>query len=171
MQLCKLRNNSHSSLLFRGSANLSFESQKICRPEGVQMYIVSRWIQFVFFFWHQAYHGTCNFSCAIWVAPRLDSVSEVRLVFSVYSLLQQLLIILLTVLEFFPFSCMLTVDISRASFQYWALASLSIHLVICGQNTLVNTEYALAAWSCPGRVKSTVFVNGALIRTLGTGAV
>ena len=39
----------------------------------------------------QAHHSTRIFSCAVWLAPGLDSVSEVRLMlFSVYSLLWQL---------------------------------------------------------------------------------
>ena len=39
----------------------------------------------------QAHHSTRIFSCAIWLTPGLDSVSEVRLMlFSVYSLLWQL---------------------------------------------------------------------------------
>ena len=59
----------------------------------------------------QAHHSTHIFPCAVWLAPGLDSVSEVRLMlFSVYSLLLQLLILLLTVLESFS-HCMLTVDI------------------------------------------------------------
>ena len=50
----------------------------------------------------QAHHSTGIFSCAIWLAPGLDSVSEVRLMlFCVYSLLWQLSILLLTVLESF----------------------------------------------------------------------
>ena len=50
-------------------------------------------------------------------APSVDSVRELRLMFSVYSLLWQLSILLLTVLESLPFSCMLTVDIFSSQFS------------------------------------------------------
>ena len=50
-------------------------------------------------------------------APSVNSVREVRLMFSVYSLLWQLSILLLTVLESLPFSCMLTVDIFSSLFS------------------------------------------------------
>ena len=68
----------------------------------------------------QAHHSTHIFSCAVWLPPSLDSVREVWLIlFSVYSLLSRLSILLLTVLEMLPLSCMLTSSV--ASFQYWAL--------------------------------------------------
>ena len=76
----------------------------------------------------QAYHSTDFFSCAVWFAPSLVSVSEVRLMFSVYSLLWQLSVLLLTVLD----SCHLAsacwqLTSSLASFQCWTLVSLSMH--------------------------------------------
>ena len=56
----------------------------------------------------QAHHSSRIFSCAVWLAPGLDTVSEVRLMlFFVYSLLWQLSILSLTVLESFS-QCMLT---------------------------------------------------------------
>ena len=68
----------------------------------------------------QAHHSTrIIFSCAVWIAPDLDSVSEVRLMFSEYSLLWELSI-LLTVLESFS-QYMLTVDI----FSSYSLALVS----------------------------------------------
>ena len=54
----------------------------------------------------QAHHSTSIYGS---IPCSLDSVTEVRLM--VYSLLWQLSILLLTVLDFLPFSCMLTVDI------------------------------------------------------------
>ena len=55
----------------------------------------------------QVHHSTSIYGS---LPCSLDSVTEVRLMlFSVYSLLWQLSILLLTVLDFLPFSCMLTV--------------------------------------------------------------
>ena len=78
----------------------------------------------------QAHHSTVFFSCAVGFAPSLVSVSEVRLMFSdsVYSLLWQLSVLLLTVLD----SCNLAsacwqLTSSLASFQCWTLVSLYMH--------------------------------------------
>ena len=75
--------------------------------------------------------------------------------FSVYSLLWQLLILLLTAVQFLPFSCMLTVDIFSSLVFSIGLSSPFLyteHLATDEWNTLVNTEYVLTAWSWWSRI-------------------
>ena len=67
----------------------------------------------------QAHHSAWRiFSCAEWLTPSLDSVRDVGLMFYVYFLLLRISILLLyTVVEFLPFSCMLTSSVAKLVFS------------------------------------------------------